>query len=264
MLENLSLLFHFKTQIDYFFFLYEQMSKFVSSTSPAKSPAVKWWQQAVQSFVTPYGGANEAPDPSTIFKTLQPFASEWLIHPDVALSEYTDTILSNIPILEEKGNSIVYKSCLQKLKEHFQPIWENLEAVNRKAGGGASPSDAKVLKTMSDSEEVDTLMEEVYQASGALFAMSTNYLIATALICHPKQFRKLVAANTKECASFRTSGSVEDIKSYILGSFTENEAPSANLSRKAPEKVKKIFLDSSSSSSSSESEPQEEEQQSQT
>ena len=53
---------------------------------------VQWWQQCARSFITPH----EAPEPSKIFKRLQPFTCEWLARPDVALPEYSDTITSNL------------------------------------------------------------------------------------------------------------------------------------------------------------------------
>ena len=108
----------------------------ISQPSPAKSPTkpqgVKWWQQCVRSFVTQYGEAKEAPEPSKILNRLQPFTCEWLTRPDVALSEYADTIISNIPLLEEKGNKMLHSSCVANLKEHFQPVIRNLDALNKK------------------------------------------------------------------------------------------------------------------------------------
>jgi hypothetical protein len=92
---------------------------------------VQWWQQCARSFITPNGRAYEAPEPSKIFKRLQPFTCEWLTRPDVALSEYSDTITSNFPVLEEHGKKVLRKSFADKLKSHFEPIWE-MQALNKK------------------------------------------------------------------------------------------------------------------------------------
>ena len=161
---------------------------------------MKWWQQALRSFITPYGAAKEAPEPSTIHKRLQPFTSEWLIRPNVALSEYADTVLSNIPILESRGAKMVHSSVVSKLKEHYSPIWQNLEALNNKtAQSAASTTDAKeVLKTLMNDDDMDMLMDQLFQVSGAMFALSTNYLIASSLTRHPKQFAAIVDPKSKE------------------------------------------------------------------
>jgi hypothetical protein len=104
--------------------------------SPNKSGGVQWWQQCARNFITPYGRADEAPEPSKIFKRLQPSACEWLTRPDVALSEYSDTITSNFPVLEEHGKKVLRKSFADKLTSHFEPTWENIQALNR--GGRTS------------------------------------------------------------------------------------------------------------------------------
>ena len=109
-----------------------QMSQPSPAKSPTKPQGVKWWQPCVRSFVTPYGEAKEAPEPSKILNRLQPFTCEWLTRPDVALSEYADTITWNIPLLEEKGNKMLHSSCVANLKEHFQPVIRNLDALNKK------------------------------------------------------------------------------------------------------------------------------------
>ncbi len=108
------------------------MSKFSPQKSPNKSGGVQWWQQYARNFVTPYGRADEAPEPSKIFKRLQPFTCEWLTRPDVALSKYSDTITSNFPVLEEHGKKVLGKSFAQKLKSHFEPILANIKKPSTK------------------------------------------------------------------------------------------------------------------------------------
>jgi hypothetical protein len=109
-----------------------EMSQPSSAKSPTKPQGEKWWKQCVRSFVTPYREAKEAPEPSKILNRLQPFTCEWLTRPDVALTEYADTITSNIQLLEEKGNKMLHSSCVANLKEHFQPVIQNLDAPNKK------------------------------------------------------------------------------------------------------------------------------------
>ncbi|CAB3983023.1 E3 ubiquitin- ligase MARCH8 isoform X1 [Paramuricea clavata] len=111
---------------------FKEMSKFSPQKSSNKSGGVQWWQQCARSFITPYGRHDEAPEPSKIFKRLQPFTCEWLTRPDVALSEYRDTITSNIPVLQEHGQKVLRKSFADKLKSHFEPTWENMQALNKK------------------------------------------------------------------------------------------------------------------------------------
>ena len=182
----------------------------------------------------------------------QPFTCEWFTQPDVALSEYADTIVSNMLILEETCDKLLHKSFSTNLKRHFLPVWENLEAPNK--GGSstsASVSDAKqVLRSMLDNDDLNATMEQMFQLSGTMFAMSVNYFISTALVRHPKEFGKIVSGTTKPAATFREKPSVKTMKDYVLQSFNEKSASSTpNLSRKASKKVTKAFIDTSSDSS---------------
>jgi hypothetical protein len=232
-------------------FLFLQMSKFSPQKSANKSAGVQWWQQFARSFITPYGRADEAPEPSKIFRRLQPFTCEWLTRPDVALSEYSDTITSNLPILEEQGKGVLHKSFANKLKSHFAPIWENMQAVNKKTTDATpTATDVKeVLRSMLDDDELDTKMEQIFHLSGAMFAMSTNYLIATSLVRHPKEFCKLVSGENHAAASFRQLGSVQGMKNYVLHPFKNDGTASQNLSRKAEKSITNAFAESPSEDS---------------
>ena len=134
------------------------------------------------------------------------------------VSEYSNTITSNFPVLEEHGKKVLGKSFADKLKSHFEPISANMQALNKK-NTNATPTttDAKeVLHSMLDDDELDAKMEQIFHPLGAMFAMSTNYLIATCLVRHPKEFRKLVSGQNHAAASFRWLGNVQGMKNYIL------------------------------------------------
>ena len=117
-------------------------------------------------------------------------------------------------------------------------------------------TDAKdVLRSMLDNDDLDKEMGKIFLLSGAMFAISTNYLVSTSIVRHPKEFSKLlISKNNHPAASFRQLGSVQSMKNYVLHAFKETS--SQKLSRKAAKCVTKAFGDSSSESESqSDSEP---------
>lgn len=235
------------------------MSKFSPQKTSNKPAGVQWWQQYPRSFVTPYGPADNAPPPSKIFHRLQPFTCEWFTRPDVALSEYSHTITSNIPLLQKHGKKVLDKSYVTNLMSDFQPIWDSLNALN-KTNAETTPTiaDAKqVLRSMLDNDELDQKMEKMFLVSGAMFALSTNYLVSTALLRHPKEFsKKVTGENNRTAASFRKLGDVQGMKNYVLHPF-KDDITTENPSRKASRSVTKAFGDSpSQSQSESQSESQ--------
>ena len=178
---------------------------------------MQWWQQYIRSFVTPYGPADNAPPPSKIFQRLQPFTCKWFARPDVALSEYCHTITSNIPLLQKHGK-VLDKSYVTNLMSDFQPIWDSLNALN-KTNAKTTPTiaDAKqVLRFMLHNDELDQKMEKMFLVSGAMFAPSTNYLVSIVLLCHLKEFSKMVTGeNNRTVASFRKLRDVQRTKNHV-------------------------------------------------
>ena len=188
--------------------------------------AIQWWQQYARSFVTPYREAEKAPDPSKIFNRLQPFTCEWFSSPDVALSEYSHTMTANIPLLEKHGEKILNETLAPQIKSYFEPIWQSTNALN-KTNNKASPTitDAKnVLCFMLDNDKLDKEVEKVFKVSKGMFTMATNYLVATSIVRHPKQFSQLqIGENNSEVASFRQLGDVLINEKVCTTSFQRTE-----------------------------------------
>ena len=113
----------------------------------------------------PYGEAEKAPDPPKIFNRLHPFTCEWFRRPDVALSEYSHTMTTNIPILDKHGKKILNESLAPQIKSYFKSMWQSTNALN-KTNNEASPTitDAKnVLRSMLDSDKLDKQVKKIFK-----------------------------------------------------------------------------------------------------
>ena len=134
----------------------------------------------------------------------------------------------------------------------FQLIWDSLNALN-KTNAETTPTiaDAKqVLHSMLDNDELDQKMEKMFLVSGAMFALSTDYLVSTTFLCHPKEFSKTVTGeNTRTAASFIKLRDVQGMENYVLHPF-KDDITTENLSRKASRSVTNAFGDSPSRSQS--------------
>ena len=93
-------------------------------------------------------------------------------------------------------------------------------------------------------------MEKMFHGSGAMFAISANYLISSSVLHHPKEFAKIIDPKSKQAQIFKNSGSPKDMKNYILSTFAEDHSGISSLSRKASKTVTKAFLDSDNDSDS--------------
>ena len=215
------------------------------NVSPKKDVGVSWWQQAVRSFVTPYGKVKEMPQPGNIFKRLQPFTCEWLTRPKCTLSELSETITNNLPFFEKNSEAYLDPSLVSKLQEHFAPLLPSMNALDNKKSRKANAK--KVFKSLVTDTEMDSAMDHIFLLSSSLFAVSANYLISTALVHHPKQFSAVVETKRKSAAIFKEKSSVTAMKSYILSTYEdEDDMASSSMSKAASKSVTKAFEESSS------------------
>jgi hypothetical protein len=101
-----------------------------------------------------------------------------------------------------------------------------------------------------ENDDLDATMEKMFHGSGAMFAISANYLISSSVLHHLKEFAKIIDPKCKQAQIFKNSGSPKDMKNYILSTFAEDHSGISSLSRKASKTVTKAFLDSDNDSDS--------------
>ena len=218
------------------------------------SAGVVWFSQALRNFITPYGLAKAAPQPTEMIARLKPFTSEWLVRPNIAISEYAETISANLPFLRENAEDTLKSEYIEMLENHFAPMTNSLDALNKKTPSTPTTTDAKdIVKSLVTENNLDSAMEDLFKVSATVFAISGNYIMATRVLCHPKQFAHAIdGTKGKVSEEFKRTGSASAMKDYLLHSYKEGDGASTSgiLSRKAPESVAKAFLDSDCFSSS--------------
>ena len=98
-----------------------------------------------------------------------------------------------------------------------------------------------VLCSMLDNDTLDQSVEQMFEVSGTMFAISANYLITSALLDHPKEFGKTVSGQTKPACLFREKTTIKSMKDYVFGPFQTASSSSQHLSRKASTTVTKAL-----------------------
>ena len=98
---------------------------------------------------------------------------------------------ANLTILKNQTQDVLCPSLVNELDTYFQPMSDSLNALCNKTSSIPTAKDAKkVVKSLVADTTMDETMEKIFQISGALFAMSSNYVIATSLLRHPKQYNR--------------------------------------------------------------------------
>ena len=109
-------------------------------------------------------------------------------------------------ILKNKTQDVLCLSLVNELDVHFQPMSDSLNALDKKTSSIPTRKDAKKdVKSLVPDTTMDETMEKIFQISGALFAMSSKYVIVTSLLRHPNQFAGIIDGKRPSAAAFKQS-----------------------------------------------------------
>ncbi|XP_057304374.1 uncharacterized protein LOC130641523 [Hydractinia symbiolongicarpus] len=94
------------------------------SNKKTTKTAVNFLDQFAKDFIRGYGPATkeETGSDDDFRKKLKSFTCEWLNRPNVALSELSETIEENLPLLGDKKLNNMVKDRISKVKESLQPF----------------------------------------------------------------------------------------------------------------------------------------------
>lgn len=197
-----------------------------SQFSPAKfsqnTPrGVGYFQQFTRSFLRPYGEVEKAPSAETVFKRIKPFTCEWLLRPKVAMSEMSETLSKNIEIIADKDQKVVNADAVKKLVSGTKSLRKSLRVLHKDHVGSANEKDVvETLKNLfQEDEELDSLLEQMFQISGAMFVTATHLIVAKTLIQNPEEYADLVEAeDTGSDSVFKQNGDIESMRDFIVSS----------------------------------------------
>ncbi len=166
------------------------MRKARTAEKAKKPTAVEYFNQFVRSFVTPYLQAQPPPDAADVVKRLKPFSCEWLPRPEVALSEYSEAISTNMAVVREFRKSVVTKQIAKKLEEKFDPLADQFQQLIRKNKRSPTCDDVKqVLKSIINEDDgFDETINNLFPASNAMFCIAANHLVARTLLRNPATY----------------------------------------------------------------------------
>ena len=141
------------------------------------------FNQFPRQFLWPYGEADDIPSPETVFRRIQTFTCEWLVRPKVALSEFSETILTNLELIKQEQSGLFCSEFIQYLEQSIRPINEHLQKLDRQHRNEVSCNDmVEVLKHLyQENDEFDALIDRMFKLGGAV---SDSVPVSCCQNCH--------------------------------------------------------------------------------
>ena len=113
-------------------------------------------KQFPKNFLRPYGKVEGPTTTDVVLKRIKPDSCEWLRRPNVAMSELSETLTTNMELLDEMRTegSLLSKKGVRLYKEALEPLLESVSKLNNKRECKGGSEDVKnVLKFLVGTEE---------------------------------------------------------------------------------------------------------------
>ena len=201
-------------------------------TSPVTTPAkgVQYFQHFPKNFLRPYGEGSAAPDDNTIFKRIAAFNCEWLVRPNVALSELASTVRLNMDVLQ-RHHRIVNVQELGNIETTIHDAIELLSKFDSKEKT-ADPNKKdlkKVVKFLAaEDQETEQFFQDCVKAGNAMFSMGIQYVVARALLTNPQHYAGMSRHNDSLDSHFKKDASVKEMMAYLEKTCLVQEKPTSS------------------------------------
>ena len=200
------------------------------------SEGVQYFKHFLKSFLRLYRKADSDLHPENAFARLHNWNCEWLNRPDVAMSEFTDTILNNVAVIRDNCD-ILRNTFVHDVEASFNPILPSLQKFNKQAG----PQDiaptrqdvANVMRVLEGTTTSEQTFQKLFHVGGAMYLLGVHSLIPSFLLWNPEEYSGRVK-ETKETALFRTQKDAKAMRDYLLGCILRKPAMAARTAGSGP------------------------------
>ena len=179
---------------------------------------MNFFNQFVRSVAMPYQQSQQPPQAPDVLRYLKPFICEWLTWPEIALSEYSEAISSNMAVVNEFKKTVISKKVVKKLEAKFNLLANELRNLNRKSNSSPTSDDAKaVLRSIIDNdEEFDATIDNLFQAGNAIFCIAANQVVARSLLRNPNAYSRIIEVSNETGQEFQSKGNEKILATRIF------------------------------------------------
>ena len=101
---------------------------------------------------------------------------EWFCRPEVALSEMSETLETNLSLLTDIRSNLFNEEIIEQLQRKLGPLVQALKPFNRRRHQNDNPDIKQMLKCMWDTQ-LNHFIAQAYQICSALFLTTLHYSV---------------------------------------------------------------------------------------
>jgi hypothetical protein len=128
----------------------------------------------------------DAPTQGEILDKVKPVNCEWLLRPKIGVSEFAETVCSNLEILAETHSELVDVQKLKAVQTKMSGLIEVLKKLDNKCTdtGPATPNDIKsMLKAIIGAdEETHSFFNEATKLGAAMYQVGIHFIVLQSVL----------------------------------------------------------------------------------
>ena len=190
--------------------------------SPEKAKGVPYFNHFPSNFLSPYGRVLNMPTEAQFDARANPKSCEWLLRPDIAVSEFSATMTQNLQLLMDANIPFLRKKKMEPAFQEIQaylPSLSNLNSKNEERQEPTSEDVNNLLKfVLNDKEEVNEMMANFFEIGGAMYLTAIHYLLVQHLVSNPRKYSMALTPDNDErrCDNFKAKGDLKSLKDMLL------------------------------------------------
>lgn len=181
--------------------------------TPEKMSAVGYFNHFPPfSFLKPYGPVSDAPTEEEILNKIKPVNCEWLLRPKIGVSEFAQTVWSNLEILAKSDSELVNAENITALQGKMSGLIEVLKKLDTKCAdaGPATPNDVKfMLKAIIGADEkTQSFFNEATKLGAAMYQVGIQWTVLQSVLSNPNWFAENSVAVNTEAKQFKADPTI--------------------------------------------------------
>ena len=202
------------------------MYKKKAENTPAKMTAVGYFNHFPFSFLKPYGPAADPPTEDEILRKVKPVNCEWLVRPKVGVSEFSETMWSNLEILANTDSHLINTKKVTAVQAKMSAFIDALKKLDTKytETGPPTPLDVKqMLKSIiGANKETQAFFNEATTLGAAMYQVGIQFTVLQSVLSNPDWFAENAVGLASETKQFKANPTIGGMKAMLTELCTKD------------------------------------------
>ena len=198
-------------------------------TTPKK---IAYFSHYPHYFMKPYKGQDVVENNDLLLSKLNSKNCEWMIRPDVALSESSQSILENLDQVTQ--SQLITDDTIDKLNDKLQPLKPHLDNINtgNKATTPTSNDIYRVLQFALDGDSnFDDFLKDAMTTGASMYVLAVTIRAMRAVLTNPELYAAKLQADDPVVIEFKNTKTITSLQHMLEKTICKTPAATSGAVR---------------------------------